>query len=53
MPRLYRGLRLGFGEFTLDGATRELLRNGVESHLEPKAFELLDLLLGTTAAGGG
>jgi DNA-binding winged helix-turn-helix (wHTH) protein len=53
MPRLYRGLRLGVGEFTLDGATRELLRNGVESHLEPKAFELLDLLLGTTAAGGG
>jgi DNA-binding winged helix-turn-helix (wHTH) protein len=39
-------MRLSFGEFTLDRATRQLLRAGGERHLEPKAFELLDLLLG-------
>lgn len=39
-------MRLRFGEFTLDRATRQLLRAGGERHLEPKAFELLDLLLG-------
>jgi len=39
-------MRLCFGEFTLDRATRQLLRAGGEHHLEPKAFELLDLLLG-------
>jgi DNA-binding winged helix-turn-helix (wHTH) protein len=38
-------MRLCFGEFTLDRATRQLLRAGAERHLEPKAFELLDLLL--------
>jgi DNA-binding winged helix-turn-helix (wHTH) protein len=38
-------MRLRFGEFTLDRATRQLLRAGTERHLEPKAFELLDLLL--------
>ena len=39
-------MRLCFGEFTLDRATRQLLRAGGEHHLEPKEFELLDLLLG-------
>lgn len=39
-------MRLCFGEFTLDRATRQLLQAGAERHLEPKAFELLDLLLG-------
>src|SRR2546425_3087351 len=39
-------MRLRFGEFTLDRATRQLLQAGGERHLEPKAFELLDLLLG-------
>jgi DNA-binding winged helix-turn-helix (wHTH) protein len=34
-----------FGDFVFDPATRQLLRNGRETHLEPKAFELLDLLL--------
>ncbi len=38
-------MRLHFGEFTLDRATRQLLQAGEERHLEPKAFELLDLLL--------
>ena len=46
MPRLYRGMKLRFGEFTLDRATRQLLNAGAERHLEPKAFELLDLLVG-------
>jgi DNA-binding winged helix-turn-helix (wHTH) protein len=36
---------LQFGEFTFDRATRQLLRGGRDVHLEPKAFELLDLLL--------
>jgi len=39
-------MRLRFGEFTLDRATRQLLQAGGARHLEPKAFELLDLLLG-------
>src|SRR5712691_13234992 len=39
-------MRLCFGEFTFDRATRQLLQAGAERHLEPKAFELLDLLLG-------
>ena len=38
-------MRVQFGEFTFDRATRQLLRAGTEVHLEPKAFELLDLLL--------
>lgn len=33
-----------FGEFTLDTATRELLRSGRPVHLSPKAFQLLTLL---------
>lgn len=38
-------MRLSFGEFIVDRATRQLLRGSKEKHLEPKAFELLDLLL--------
>jgi len=38
-------MQVSFGDFTLDQATRQLRRGGKERHLEPKAFELLDLLL--------
>lgn len=38
-------MRVPFGEFTLDRGARQLLRGGKELHLQPKAFELLDLLL--------
>src|SRR5215470_10280859 len=38
-------MRLEFGEFTLDHDTRQLRRGGTELHLEPKALELLGLLL--------
>jgi DNA-binding winged helix-turn-helix (wHTH) protein len=38
-------MRGHFGDFTLDRATRQLLRSNEEKHLEPKAFQLLDLLL--------
>jgi DNA-binding winged helix-turn-helix (wHTH) protein len=34
-------VRLHFGPFTLDTETRQLLRDGSELHLSPKAFELL------------
>ena len=34
-----------FGPFTLDGATRQLLRDTNEVHLSPKAFDLLSLLI--------
>ena len=34
-------MRLQFGPFTLDTETRQLLRDGSELHLSPKAFELL------------
>jgi DNA-binding winged helix-turn-helix (wHTH) protein len=34
-----------FGPFSLDGATRQLLRNGREVSLSPKAFQLLLLLV--------
>jgi DNA-binding winged helix-turn-helix (wHTH) protein len=34
-----------FGDFALDQTTRQLLRSGEPRHLEPKAFELLDLLV--------
>jgi DNA-binding winged helix-turn-helix (wHTH) protein len=34
-----------FGEFTLDGRTRRLLRGENEVHLSPKAFDLLVLLV--------
>jgi DNA-binding winged helix-turn-helix (wHTH) protein len=38
-------LRYHFGGFTLDHDTRQLLSNGDEIHLSPKAFELLTLLV--------
>lgn len=38
-------MRYRFGDFTLDGDTRQLLRGGREMALGPKAFELLELLL--------
>jgi DNA-binding winged helix-turn-helix (wHTH) protein len=38
-------MRFSFAGFTLDRATRQLLHGSTELHLEPKAFELLDLLL--------
>ena len=34
-----------FGDFSLDNDTRQLLLNGDEVHLSPKAFELLTVLL--------
>lgn len=34
-----------FGGFTLDESTRQLISNGSELHLSPKAFELLTLLV--------
>jgi DNA-binding winged helix-turn-helix (wHTH) protein len=34
-----------FGDFTLDGATRQLLLNGEEIHLAPKAFDMLSVLV--------
>lgn len=38
-------MRIVFGEFTVDSATRQLLRGGESRPLEPKAFELLELLV--------
>jgi DNA-binding winged helix-turn-helix (wHTH) protein len=38
-------MRYEFGDFRLDGDTRQLLREGREVALGPKAFELLELLL--------
>jgi len=38
-------MRVTFGEFVLDRAARQLLRGGEERRLEPKAFELLELLV--------
>jgi DNA-binding winged helix-turn-helix (wHTH) protein len=38
-----------FGEFTLDPGTRQLLSNGSEVHLAPKAFDLLLLLVANRA----
>ena len=37
-------MRLLFGPWTLDAERRQLLREGVEAHLSPKAFDLLTLL---------
>ena len=34
-----------FGEFTFDGESRQLLRNGEPRHLSPKAQQLLQVLL--------
>lgn len=38
-------MRLRFGELAFDSETRRLTREGRPVHLEPKAFELLELLL--------
>jgi DNA-binding winged helix-turn-helix (wHTH) protein len=38
-------MRVAFGAFTLDSATRELLRDGRATHLSPKAFDVLQLLI--------
>ena len=38
-------MRVQFGRFTIDESTRQLLRNGREVHLSPKAFDLLMALL--------
>jgi DNA-binding winged helix-turn-helix (wHTH) protein len=38
-------MRVRFGDFVLDRATRQLLRNGELRPLEPKAYQLLDLLI--------
>jgi DNA-binding winged helix-turn-helix (wHTH) protein len=38
-------LRVSFGDCILDADTRELLRDSVSVHLEPKAFALLELLI--------
>ena len=38
-------MRVRFGSFTLDGETRQVLRDGTEVHLSPKAFDLLCILI--------
>ena len=38
-------MRVAFGEFTVDPATRQLVRGGELRHLERKAFQLLELLV--------
>jgi DNA-binding winged helix-turn-helix (wHTH) protein len=38
-------MRICFSEFVLDTAMRQLSRNGTRLHLEPKALELLELLV--------
>jgi DNA-binding winged helix-turn-helix (wHTH) protein len=38
-------VRFRFGEFVLDAGSRQLLRGDGEVHLEPKALDLLELLL--------
>ena len=38
-------VKFRFGDFVLDSDRRQLFRDGVEVHLQPKAFELLDLLV--------
>ena len=38
-------MKVGFGQFTFDSDTRELLDAGTRVHLSPKAFDLLRLLL--------
>jgi DNA-binding winged helix-turn-helix (wHTH) protein len=40
-------LRFRFGDFLLDTDSRQLFRGGAEVHLQPKTFELLDLLVRT------
>jgi len=43
-------MRVRFGDFVLDRATRQLSKNGEVRPLEPKAYELLDLLIGRRPA---
>ena len=43
------GVTYRFGDFSLDNDTRELLLNGSEVHLSPKAFDLLTVLLANPA----
>jgi len=38
-------VRARFGPFTIDSETRQLLRDGTEVHLSPKAFDLLCTLM--------
>ena len=38
-------LRVRFGDYVLDPEARQLFRAGEELHLQPKTFELLDLLV--------
>jgi DNA-binding winged helix-turn-helix (wHTH) protein len=38
-------VRINFGEFTLDTASREFFRDGQAVHISPKAFLLLEVLL--------
>jgi DNA-binding winged helix-turn-helix (wHTH) protein len=38
-------MRIDFGPFVLDTGSRQLLREEEETHLEPKALDLLELLL--------
>jgi DNA-binding winged helix-turn-helix (wHTH) protein len=38
-------MRIGFGDFVLDSETRQLLGRGEIVHIQPKAFQLLELLL--------
>ena len=40
-------MRVRFGEFLLDTDSRQLFRGGAEVHLQPKTFDLLDLLVRT------
>ena len=40
-------MRLRFGEFLLDTESRQLFKEGAEVHLQPKTFELLELLVRT------
>lgn len=38
-------MRTRFGPFTVDSDTRQLLRDGIDIHLSPKAFDLLSSLI--------
>ncbi len=38
-------MKVAFGSFVFDSATRELLRDGERLHVSPKAFDVLQLLL--------
>src|SRR5262245_30539289 len=44
MPAGRSSRRVRFGVCTLDLETRQLFVNGVETHITPKAFELLAIL---------